>query len=118
MLKDGSDPVNRPLGYTLVTFAERPNRRCFSSVLVEADPSGGICVATGAGLVRFDGANWTIYNQGNTGMPGKVVSDVARRPSDGLIAIANNEGSNFPYHGVLAHLMGPPGHITRRITRR
>ena len=40
---------------------------------VEADPSGGIWVGTYAGLVRFDGTTWTIYNQANTGMPGTVV---------------------------------------------
>ena len=37
MLKDGSDPVNRPLGYTLVTFAERPDRLCFSGILVDRE---------------------------------------------------------------------------------
>ena len=56
-----------------------------------ADPSGGIWIGTAAGLVRFDGINWMIYNQANTGMPGTVVYDVARRPSDGLIAIASNQ---------------------------
>ena len=66
---------------------------------LEADPSGGIWIGTAAGLVRFDGINWMIYNQVNTGMPGTVVYDVARRPNDGLIAIANNDPNNYPYHG-------------------
>lgn len=70
------------------------------------DPNGGIWIGTAAGLVRFDGATWTTYNQANTGMPGKVVSGVARRPSDGLIAIANNQGSTYPYTGGVSTFDG------------
>jgi ligand-binding sensor domain-containing protein len=66
---------------------------------VEADPSGGIWIGTSAGLVRFDGTNWMIYNQANTEMPGRIVYAVARRPSDALIAIANNQPETFPYTG-------------------
>ena len=73
---------------------------------VEADPSGGIWIGTAAGLVRFDGTNWMIYNQANTGMPGIVVADVARRASDGLIAIANNQGSTWPYTGGVSTFDG------------
>ena len=32
-------------------------------------------------------------------MPGTVVSDVARRASDGLIAIASYQGGTWPYTG-------------------
>jgi hypothetical protein len=80
------DPSNSPLpsGYILD---------------LEADPSGGIWIGTAAGLVRFDGTTWVIYNQANTGMPGTVVYDVARRPTDGLIAIANNDPDHYPYRG-------------------
>ena len=46
---------------------------------VEADPNGGIWVGTYEGFARFDGTTWTLYNQANTGMPGTVVADVARR---------------------------------------
>jgi hypothetical protein len=56
--------------------------------------------------VRFDGTNWMIYNQANTGMPGTVVADVARRASDGLIAIANNQGSTWPYTGGVSTFDG------------
>ena len=73
---------------------------------VEADRSGGIWIGTGAGLVRFDGTNWMIYNQINTGMPGTVVYDVARRPSDGLIAIASNQPETFPYTGGVSTFDG------------
>ncbi len=73
---------------------------------VEADPSGGIWIGTAAGLVRFDGINWMIYNQSNTGMPGTVVYDVARRASDGLIAIANNQPSTWPYTGGVSTFNG------------
>ena len=73
---------------------------------VEADPSGGIWVATYDGLVRFDGTTWTTYNQANTGMPGPVVSDVARRPSDGLIAIASYQGGTWPYTGGVSTFDG------------
>ena len=73
---------------------------------VEADPSGGIWIGTAAGLVRFDGTNWMIYNQANTGMPGTVVADVARRSSDGLIAIASNQGSTWPYTGGVSTFNG------------
>ena len=73
---------------------------------VEADPAGGIWIGTYAGLARFDGTNWTIYNQANTGMPGVVISDIARRDSDGLIAIANNQGSTFPYTGGVSTFDG------------
>ena len=73
---------------------------------LEADPSGGIWIGTGAGLVRFDGTNWMIYNQGNTGMPGTVVYDVARRASDGLIAIASNQAETFPYTGGVSTFDG------------
>jgi ligand-binding sensor domain-containing protein len=73
---------------------------------VEADPSGGIWIGTAAGLVRFDGTNWMIYNQANTGMPGIVVADVARRSSDGLIAIASNQGSTWPYTGGVSTFNG------------
>ena len=66
---------------------------------VEADPNGGIWVGTYEGFARFDGTTWTLYNQANTGMPGTVVSDVARRSSDGLIAIASYQGSTWPYTG-------------------
>ncbi len=73
---------------------------------VEADPSGGIWIGTAAGLVRFDGTNWMIYNQANTGMPGTVVYDVARRASDGLIAIASNQPQTFPYTGGVSTFDG------------
>jgi len=66
---------------------------------VEADPNGGIWVGTYEGFARFDGATWTLYNQGNTGMPGTVVADVARRASDGLIAIASYQGGTWTYTG-------------------
>jgi hypothetical protein len=74
---------------------------------VEADPSGGIWIATLSGLVRFDGTNWMIYNQANTGMPGRIVYDVAHRPSDGLIAIANNQPETSPYTGGVSTFDGP-----------
>jgi ligand-binding sensor domain-containing protein len=73
---------------------------------VEADPSGGIWIGTAAGLVRFDGTNWMIYNQANTGMPGTVVYDVTRRASDGLIAIASNQPSTYPYTGGVSTFDG------------
>jgi hypothetical protein len=87
------DPSNSPL----------PNAWIFD---VEADPSGRIWIGTGAGLVRFDGTNWMIYNQGNTGMPDTIVYDVARRPSDGLIAIASNQPETFPYTGGVSTFDG------------
>jgi ligand-binding sensor domain-containing protein len=69
-------------------------------IALMADPSGGIWIGTaGGGLVRFNGTTWKVYNQGNTGMPGTNVTDIARRPSDGLIAIANNQPSVWPYTG-------------------
>ena len=72
-----------------------------------ADPSGDIWIGTaGGGLVRFNGTTWTIYNQGNTGMPGTNVNDIARRPSDGLIAIANNQPSVWPYTGGVSTFDG------------
>jgi len=73
---------------------------------VEADPNGGIWVGTYEGFARFDGATWTLYNQANTGMPGVVVADVARRSSDGLIAIASNQGSTWPYTGGVSTFDG------------
>ena len=73
---------------------------------VKADPNGGIWIGTAAGLVRFDGVNWMTYNQANTGMPGVVVADVARRSSDGLIAIASNQGSTWPYTGGVSTFDG------------
>ncbi len=73
---------------------------------VEADPNGGIWVGTYEGFARFDGTTWTLYNQANTGMPGVVVSDVARRSSDGLIAIASNQGSTWPYTGGVSTFDG------------
>ena len=73
---------------------------------IEADPSGGIWIGTSAGLVRFDGTNWTVYTQANTGMPGTVVYDVARRASDGLIAIASNQPSTYPYTGGVSTFDG------------
>jgi ligand-binding sensor domain-containing protein len=73
---------------------------------VLADPNGGIWLGTYAGLVRYDGTTWTTYNQANTGMPGTVVSDVARRASDGLIAIASNQGSTWPYTGGVSTFNG------------
>ena len=73
---------------------------------VEADPNGGIWVGTYEGFARFDGTTWTLYNQANTGMPGTVVSDVARRASDGLIAIASNQGSTWPYTGGVSTFDG------------
>jgi hypothetical protein len=73
---------------------------------VEADPSGGIWVATYEGLSRFDGTTWTTYNQANTGMPGIGVQDVARRSSDGLIAIASTQGGTWPYTGGVSTFNG------------
>jgi len=72
------------------TLYDATNSPLPSSALndVEADPAGGIWIATFAGLVRFDGTNWTIYNPGNTGMPASVIYDVALRQSDGAVAIA------------------------------
>jgi ligand-binding sensor domain-containing protein len=73
---------------------------------IESDPAGGIWIGTAAGLVRYDGSNWTVYNQANTGMPGTVVYDVTRRASDGLIAIANNQPSVWPYTGGVSTFNG------------
>ena len=73
---------------------------------VEADPNGGIWVGTYEGFARFDGLTWTVYNQANTGMPGTVVSDVARRSSDGVIAIASYQGSTWPYTGGVSTFNG------------
>ncbi len=73
---------------------------------VEADPNGGIWVGTYEGFARFDGTTWTLYNHANTGMPGVVVADVARRSSDGLIAIASNQGSTWPYTGGVSTFNG------------
>jgi ligand-binding sensor domain-containing protein len=73
---------------------------------IESDPTGGIWIGTAAGLVRYDGTNWTVYNQANTGMPGTVVYDVTRRASDGLIAIANNQPSTWPYTGGVSTFNG------------
>jgi ligand-binding sensor domain-containing protein len=73
---------------------------------VEADPNGGIWVGTYEGFARFDGTTWTLYNHANTGMPGVVVADVARRSSDGLIAIASNQGSTWPYTGGVSTFDG------------
>lgn len=60
---------------------------------VEADPTGGIWVSTDRGLARFDGTNWTSYTPDNSGLPGAFITDVARRSSDGLIAIAVQNGN-------------------------
>jgi hypothetical protein len=73
---------------------------------VEADPNGGIWVGTYEGFARFDGTTWTLYNQANTGVPGTVVADVARRSIDGLIAIASNQGSTWPYTGGVSTFNG------------
>src|SRR5437762_9109914 len=73
---------------------------------VEADPNNGIWVGTYEGFARFDGTMWTLYNQANTGIPGIVVADVARRSSDGLIAIASNQGSTWPYTGGVSTFAG------------
>ena len=82
-------------------------------IALMADPSGGIWIGTaGGGLVRYNGTSWTTYNQGNTGMPGITVNGIARRPSDGLIAIANYQGSTWPYAGGVSTFDGPHGNIT------
>jgi hypothetical protein len=39
-------------------------------------------------------------------MPGTVVYDVARRASDGLIAIASNQPSTWPYTGGVSTFDG------------
>ena len=70
------------------------------------DPGGGIWIGTTAGLVRFDGTSWTIFNQANTGMPGTNVSGIARRASDGLLAIANYQSSVYPYTGGVSTFDG------------
>lgn len=71
-----------------------------------ADPAGGVWIGTTAGLVRVDGTNWTVYNQANTGMPGTGVSGITRRQSDGLLAVANNQPSVFPYTGGVSTFDG------------
>lgn len=73
---------------------------------VEADPAGGIWVATYGGLSRFNGSTWTSYTQSNTGMPGVNVTDVARRPSDGLIAISSIQSGVSPYTGGVSTFDG------------
>ncbi|MDQ6655958.1 MAG: dockerin type I domain-containing protein, partial [Verrucomicrobiota bacterium] len=73
---------------------------------VKADPTGGIWVATFEGLGRFNGAAWTIYNQASTGWPGPLVASVARRASDGLIAVATQQGSTSPYTGGVSTFNG------------
>jgi hypothetical protein len=70
------------------------------------DPSGGIWIGTTAGLVRFDGTNWTIFDQANTGMPGISVTGIARRPSDGLLAVASIQPSVYPYTGGVSTFDG------------
>jgi ligand-binding sensor domain-containing protein len=73
---------------------------------VEADPTGGIWVATFEGLARFNGITWTVYTQATTGWPGPLVTAVSRRPSDGLIAVATQQGSTFPYTGGVSIFNG------------
>ena len=74
---------------------------------VEPDPAGGIWLGTDNGLVHYDGGTtWRTYNPANTGMPGKVVFDIARRPSDGLIAISNFQVNTTPYTGGVSTFDG------------
>jgi ligand-binding sensor domain-containing protein len=71
-----------------------------------SDPGGGIWIGTTAGLIRFNGKTWSIFDQTNTGMPGTNVKGIARRHSDGLLAIANYQGGVFPYTGGVSTFDG------------
>ncbi|MBZ0200728.1 MAG: T9SS type A sorting domain-containing protein [Ignavibacteriaceae bacterium] len=41
------------------------------------DGSGNNWICTGNGLAKFDGANWTVYNKTNSGLPDNDVSSIA-----------------------------------------
>ena len=73
---------------------------------LKADPAGGVWIGTTAGLVRFNGNTWTIFDQANSDMPGTSVKGIARRATDGLIAVANYQGSVFPYTGGVSTFDG------------
>lgn len=109
-IAERDDPLRKFAAGNNITFTQydTSNTPLPSDGMVDvmADPSGGIWLGTYAGLVRYDGTSWTTYNQANTGMPGTVVCSIARRSSDGLIAIASNQPSNWPYTGGVSTFNG------------
>jgi ligand-binding sensor domain-containing protein len=82
---------------------------------VEADPNGGIWVATFDGLARFDGNTWSSHTQASAGWPGPLVTDFTRRASDGMIAVSTYQGSTWPYTGGVSTFNGTSWtHYTRQ----
>ncbi len=40
------------------------------------DPLGNKWFGTGAGLVKYDGTNWTVYNSSNSGLPNNTIKSI------------------------------------------
>ena len=82
--------VHRVVGDTLTTFVEGadipidPNTTYDS---VAADPVAGVWVGASNGLVRFDGTQFSVFDESNSGIVNQRVDDVAVR-DDGLVAAA------------------------------
>jgi len=80
--------VHRIVGDTLTTFVEGsdipidPNTTYNA---VAADPDQGVWIASSNGLIRFDGTQFSVFDEENSGIVNSRVDDVAVR-DDGLVA--------------------------------
>jgi hypothetical protein len=82
--------VHRIVDDSLTTFVEGtdipidPNTTYDS---VAADPVAGVWIGSSNGLVRFDGTQFSVFDESNSGIVNQRVDDVAVR-DDGLVAAA------------------------------
>ena len=59
---------------------------------IAADANGNVWIATTAGLLRFDGTDWTTYTPGDSGLPGQYVISVTPEPSGDAVWVGTDAG--------------------------
>jgi len=82
--------VHRIVGDTLTTFVEGSDIPIDANTTynsVAADPDQGVWIGASNGLVRFDGTQFSVFDESNSGIVNSRVDDVAVR-DDGLVAAA------------------------------
>jgi hypothetical protein len=79
-----------PMDMGLVSWA--------SVLTAEKDDDGVLWAGTSEGLTRFDGSDWTIFNDANSNLAGNTVNSIEFGNGDTLFVAAYNV-TTFPYYG-------------------
>ncbi len=72
---------------------------------MDKDSQGNLWIATFDGLAKFDGTNWTVHNESNSGIVSENVTDVVVDTNDVIWASGHNT-YYWPYYGGVSRFDG------------